>query len=206
MSDIGAKVTGSMTEEPTVTVKVALIGSSMVGKTALMVKYCKGSFTEDYIATLGVQFLERQINVKNTLVNMVIWDIGGQKNFMDMLPVCCEGAHAMIFMFDLSAIQSLTALRDWYKAAFACNNSARCFLVGNKFDLYHELPDQEKAVITTKAKKFAQAIGAPLIYCANTQTMSINIAKLFQIVIGQVFGLKPKIEIVDDPMKPVVIL
>jgi GTP-binding protein of the ras superfamily involved in termination of M-phase len=75
---------------------------------------------------------------------MVIWDIAGQTSFMDMLSVCCEGAHALIFMFDLSAVQSLTALRDWYQATFTCNNFARCFLVGPKFGLYHELPDQEK--------------------------------------------------------------
>lgn len=192
-----------MTAEGTVTVKVALIGSTMVGKTSLMVKYCKGHFTEDYIATLGIQFLERQITVKNTPVNIVIWDIGGQKNFMDMLHICCEGAHAMIFMFDLADIKSLTALRDWYKAAYQSNNTARTFLVGNKFDLYFDMPQQEKEVITQKAKKFAKAIGAPLVYCSNTK--SINIKKLFQIVVGSVFGLTPKIEQVDDPNKPIII-
>ncbi|KAH0790846.1 small GTPase [Histomonas meleagridis] len=192
-----------MSNEGNVTVKIALIGSTMVGKTSLMVKYCKGTFSEDYIATLGVQFLEKTINVKNTPVNLVIWDIGGQKNFMDMLNICCEGAHAMIFMFDLSNVKSLTALRDWYKAAYQCNQTARVFLVGNKFDKYFELPEQERIAITNKAKKFASAIGAPLVYCSNTH--SINVKKLFQIVVGSVFGLNLKVEKVDDPSKPVVI-
>jgi GTP-binding protein of the ras superfamily involved in termination of M-phase len=194
-----------MASEPQVSVKVALIGSSTVGKTTLMVKYCKGTFTEDYIATLGVQFLERHVSVKNTAVNMVIWDIGGQRNFMDMLPVCCDGAHAMVFMFDLTALSSLTALRDWYKAAWDCNKTARVFLVGSKFDRYFELPEAERVVITNKAKKFATAIGASLIYCAVTSDLAINVNKLFQVIIGSVFGLKPKIDIVDDPGKPVVI-
>jgi GTP-binding protein of the ras superfamily involved in termination of M-phase len=188
-----------------ISVKVALIGSSAVGKTTLMVKYCKGSFTEDYIATLGVQFLERQVTVKNTPVTMVIWDIGGQKNFMDMLPVCCDGAHAMIFMFDLTSMSSLTALRDWYKAAWECNKTARVFLVGNKFDKYFELQEEHRIMITNKAKKFAKAIGAPLVYCACTQDMAINVQKLFQIVIGSVFGLKPKIDVCDDHNHPLVI-
>lgn len=189
--------------ESNVQVKVALIGSTMVGKTSLMVKYCKGHFSEDYIATLGVQFLERQVMVKNNSVNIVIWDIGGQKNFMDMLPVCCDGAHAMIFMFDLSQISSLTALKDWYKAAWQCNNTARVFLVGNKFDKYFELPEAERTVITNRAKKFAAAIGAPLVYCSSIK--SINIKKLFQIVIASVFGLKHKVDVCDDPNMPVVI-
>ena len=191
-----------MTTEGAVSVKVALIGSTMVGKTSLMVKYCKGSFSEDYIATLGVQFLERQITIKNNPVNIVIWDIGGQTSFMDMLPVCCDSAHAMIFMFDLSTPSSLNALRDWYKAAWQYNNTARLFLVGTKFDKYFNLQEQEKVVITQRAKKFATAIGATLVYCSSTE--SINVKKLFQIVLGSVFGLKTKIEPVDDPGKPVI--
>ena len=189
--------------EAAITVKIALIGSSMVGKTTLMVKYCKGTFSEDYIATLGVQFLERQITVKNNTVNIVIWDIGGQKSFMDMLPVCCDGAHVMIFMFDLSNPPTLTALRDWYKSAVECNNSARVFLVGNKFDSYFELTHDEQVAITNKAKKFASVIGAPLVYCSNTH--SINVKKLFQLIIAQVFGLEPKIERCEDPGQPVII-
>jgi GTP-binding protein of the ras superfamily involved in termination of M-phase len=194
-----------MLADAAVSVKVALIGSSTVGKTTLMVKYCKGPFTEDYIATLGVQFLERQVVVNNAAVNMVIWDIGGQKTFMEMLPVCCDGAHAMVFMFDLTALSSLTALRDWYKAAWDCNKTARVFLVGNKFDKYFELPEAERAVITSKAKKFASAIGAPLVYCAVTGDLAINVNKLFHVIIGSVFGLKPKLETVDDPNRPVLI-
>lgn len=191
-----------MTTEDSVSVKVALIGSAMVGKTSLMVKYCKGAFSEDYIATLGVQFLEREVVIKGNKVNIVIWDIGGQTNFMDMLPFCCDAAHAMIFMFDLSQPGSLTALRDWYKAAWQCNNTARLFLVGTKFDKYYELSDLEKSQITARAKKMASAIGAPLVYCSSTA--SINIKKLFQIVLGSVFGLKTKVEPCDDPTKPVI--
>ncbi len=187
-----------------VQVKVALIGSSCVGKTTLMVKYCKGALNEPFIATLGVQFLEKTISIKGTPVDIVIWDIGGQKNFMDMLPICCDGAHAMIFMFDLSNIQSLPALRDWYKSAWTCNQNARPFLVGTKFDIYFEKPEDERILITNKAKKFAKAIQAPLIYCSATH--SINIKKLFQIIIGRVFGLNTKIEQCDDPSKPVIIL
>jgi len=133
--------------EGAITVKIALIGSSMVGKTTLMVKYCKGTFSADYIATLGVQFLERSITVKNTPVNIVIWDIGGQKSFMDMLAVCCTDAHVHIFMFDLSNITTLTALRDWYKSALDINPTARVFLVGNKFDVYYDLPENDKKAI-----------------------------------------------------------
>jgi hypothetical protein len=55
-------IVSPMGEEANVTVKVALVGRSMVGRPAVMAKSCKGSFTEDCIASLGLQFLERQIS------------------------------------------------------------------------------------------------------------------------------------------------
>jgi GTP-binding protein of the ras superfamily involved in termination of M-phase len=105
-------------------------------------------------------------------------------------------------MSDPAEIQTLTCLRDLYKAAFACNHSAPCFVVGTKSNLDYGLPGAQKIEMAAKVKKFAQAIEAPLIYCANTETIRIDITKLSQIVIGAVFHLKPKVEIVDDPMKP----
>ena len=40
-----------------------MVGDSQIGKTSLMVKYVEGSFDEDYIQTLGVNFMEKTISV-----------------------------------------------------------------------------------------------------------------------------------------------
>ena len=39
-----------------------IVGDSGVGKTSLMVKYVEGRFDTDYNETIGVQFLEKQLN------------------------------------------------------------------------------------------------------------------------------------------------
>jgi len=39
---------------PSVVIKVGMVGDSQIGKTSLMVKYVEGSFDEDYIQTLGM--------------------------------------------------------------------------------------------------------------------------------------------------------
>jgi len=41
---------------------------SQVGKTTLMVKYVEGRFDEDYIMTLGVNFMEKTVTLRNTEV------------------------------------------------------------------------------------------------------------------------------------------
>ncbi len=41
--------------------QVGLIGDSQIGKTSLMVKYVEGRLDEDYIETLGVNFMVRTV-------------------------------------------------------------------------------------------------------------------------------------------------
>jgi GTP-binding protein of the ras superfamily involved in termination of M-phase len=85
----------------------------------------------------------------------------------------------------------------------AINRDAYVFLVGTKFDKYSALPDDEKKAITARAKQFASMIQAPLIYCSSAR--SINVKKLFQIVIAEVFGIKAPVDETDDPDQPIVI-
>ena len=187
-----------------VTVKIALVSFCEIG-VEIMTKYLQSSFVDDYNETLGIRFIERQITVKNTPVNLVLWTFGKGKNCMDMLKIICEGAHVVMLAFDLADNVSLKSLRDIYKAAYQLNHDAKYFLVGTKFDLYFELPDNEKKSITEYAKKFAEAIEAEaLIYCSEAK--SINIKKLFQLMIGSAFGLTPKCDQIDDYNKPILIL
>ena len=61
-----------------VVVKVGMVGDSQIGKTSLMVKYVEGNFNEDYIQTLGVNFMEKTIALRATDITFSIWDLGGE--------------------------------------------------------------------------------------------------------------------------------
>lgn len=84
-SDLSA-ATSSSTSAPTnnqvnkkkkrVVVKVGMVGDAAIGKTSLMVKYVEGNFNEDYIQTLGVNFMEKSIALRNTDITFSIWDLG----------------------------------------------------------------------------------------------------------------------------------
>jgi len=70
-----------------VVIKVGMVGDSQIGKTSLMVKYVEGSFDEDYIQTLGVNFMEKTITVRRTTITFSIWDLGGQREVCIFLPI-----------------------------------------------------------------------------------------------------------------------
>lgn len=48
-------------EELEVAIKVVVVGNGAVGKSSMIQRYCRGVFTRDYKKTIGVDFLERQI-------------------------------------------------------------------------------------------------------------------------------------------------
>jgi len=134
-------------EKNSVVIKVGMVGDSQIGKTSLMVKYVEGSFDEDYIQTLGedpsylalrfviltswlsgVNFMEKTISVRRTTITFSIWDLGGQREFVNMLPLVCNDAVAILFMFDLSRKSTLNSVKEWYRQARGFNKVHSSFL------------------------------------------------------------------------------
>ncbi|EPZ36545.1 small GTPase [Rozella allomycis CSF55] len=185
----------------TVFVKVGMVGDSQIGKTSLMVKYVEGTFDEDYIQTLGVNFMEKTISIRNTEITFSIWDLGGQKEFINMLPLVCNDAIAILFMFDLSRKSTLNSIKEWYRQARGFNKSAIPFLIGTKYDQFTQLSREEQEDVTMQSRRFAKAMKAPLIFCSSAR--NINVQKIFKIVLSKAFDLKcsiPREETIGAPI------
>jgi len=204
MSSEGGEYTGSQKQEGkknSVVVKVGMVGDSQIGKTSLMVKYVEGTFDEDYIQTLGVNFMEKTISIRGTEITFSIWDLGGQREFVNMLPSVCNDAVVILFMFDFSRKSTLNSIKEWYRQAKGFNKTAIPFLIGTKYDHFANLPAEEQEEITKQARKFAKAMKAPLIFCSTSH--SINVQKIFKIVLSKAFDLNctiPKITKVGEPI------
>lgn len=162
-----------------------------MGKTSLMVKYVQRRFDSDYNETIGVQFLEKELNAAGTKVIMSLWDLGGAKQFTSMLPMVCVDSVAMLFLFDLTREGTLDSVREWYRQVRALNQTCLPFLVGTKFDEFYESSDDtHKAKMIKKARKFSKAMKAPLAFVSSSH--GINVSKLFKLVrCGSALHLRP---------------
>ncbi len=78
---------------------------------------------------------------------------------MNMLPLVCNDAVAVLFMFDLSRKGTLNSVKEWYRQARGFNKvllmwliesfqSAHAFLIGTKYDQFASLPVEEQEEIT----------------------------------------------------------
>jgi Ras-related protein Rab-7A len=57
--------------------KVIILGDSGVGKTSLMNQYVNKRFSSQYKATIGADFLTKDVMIDDRLVTMQIWDTAG---------------------------------------------------------------------------------------------------------------------------------
>ena len=99
-----------------VMIKIGMFGDSQSGKTQFMVKYACDVYDEDYIETLGVNFMEKTVALKNVNVALSIWDTSSTE-FATLTPLVCCDAKVILFVFDLNNKQSLFSVKRWYKAA-----------------------------------------------------------------------------------------
>ncbi|KAA6377676.1 MAG: putative Septum-promoting GTP-binding protein 1 [Streblomastix strix] len=190
-----------MTAEPQISFKIGLVGDPQIGKTSLMVKYVEGTFDDDYILTLGVNFMEKKLNIKDRVVVLNIWDLGGAKEFVTMLPLVCNDAAAILFLFDLTRMPTLTSVKEWYKQAKKFNKGVLPFLIGTKFDLFVSLDEEVKKNTLQKAREYARVMKSPL--CFSSARMSINVKVIFKIVIAKILGLKTAWQEYHDIDQPI---
>lgn len=79
-----------------VLLKVVILGDSGVGKTSLMNQYVNKKFTNQYKATIGADFLTKEVIVDDRVVTMQIWDTAGQERFQSLGVAFYRGADCCV--------------------------------------------------------------------------------------------------------------
>ena len=59
--------------------------------------------------------MEKKLCLKNVDITISIWDLGGQKDYLSLMPLITSDAKCVLFVFDLCSISSLTSIKKWYK-------------------------------------------------------------------------------------------
>ena len=109
-----------------------------MGKTSMINQFIDNKFTEDHLATLGLDFASKKYNIKETgeEVSIKIWDTAGQERFKTLTQAFYRKADGVIISFDVTERQSFKNVENWVESInmHADKNAAR-ILVGNKIDL-----------------------------------------------------------------------
>mmetsp|Transcript_48275 Transcript_48275/g.121540 ORF Transcript_48275/g.121540 Transcript_48275/m.121540 type:complete len:315 (-) Transcript_48275:64-1008(-) len=121
--------------------KVIVVGDLGTGKTSLVSRYVKGTFIRGYRATIGVDFILKEIQWnENTTVKLQLWDIGGQERFTNMTKNYYREATCALVVFDVTREKTFEGLKRWKndidsKVTLPDGSPLPCILLANKCDL-----------------------------------------------------------------------
>ena len=141
------------------------------------------------------------MKLHSTDIVFSLMDLGGQKEFINMLPIAAVGSSVIVFLFDLTRPETLNSIKDWYRQVKGLNDIAIPILVGTKYDLLINLSAEYQEQISTAAIDYANVMDAPLIFCSTAE--SINVQKIFKIALAKIFNLTlvvPEIRDIGDPL------
>ncbi|KAF7548396.1 hypothetical protein G7Z17_g7066 [Cylindrodendrum hubeiense] len=129
-----------MSSRKKVLLKVIILGDSGVGKTSLMNQYVNKKFSASYKATIGADFLTREVLVDGRQVTMQLWDTAGQERFQSLGVAFYRGADCCVLVYDVNNAKSFEALDSW-RDEFLIQASPRdplnfpFVVLGNKIDM-----------------------------------------------------------------------
>ena len=152
--------------------KICLFGSPGVGKTSLILRYIKESFSEDLKKTIGTNFLIKEVEIDNLICRLLIWDIGGQSQFSSLRQVYFKGSQAAIGVYDITSPESLHRILDWVNSIKKSVGSIPMILVGNKIDI-----EKERRIPREDALDLAARLECP--HYEASAKMGDNVEKFF---------------------------
>ena len=138
--------------------KTILVGEGGVGKTSLTIRYSENRFDENMKMTIGVNFASKKVQVNDQNATLMLWDLGGQPRFRDVVSDYFRGARAAVAVYDATRYFSLERLRDWIARVKEIAPSCRFLIVANKVDERHN----GFGVSYDDGLAFAQQYDAPL--------------------------------------------
>jgi small GTP-binding protein len=157
--------------------KVSVGGDEAVGKTSLIRRYCEGKFETSRVATIGVDFQTKVVNLTSGTVKLSIWDMAGQARFEVVRTGMYRGSRTVALVFDLSNPATVEHLPAWHAEAQANAKGTKFLIVGNKLDL---------APARGLGKAFADSIAAP--YVETSAQSGEGVAQMFETLAGLAAG------------------
>jgi len=148
--------------------KITVIGDVGVGKTSLINQFILKKFQKDYVSTIGVNILLKDINIKlkddptKYECQLMFWDVGGQEKFNNVRHMFYKGTNGAIVVYDTTRPATFLKVPDFLQdLEITIQAKVPFILLGNKNDLkdmrHVERENGEKLGATSNAIAFFES-------------------------------------------------
>ena len=134
--------------------KVVLLGDGGVGKSSLIQRFVSNKFDPSMFHTIGVEFLNKDMEVEGDRYTLQIWDTAGQERFKSLRTPFYRGSDCCLLTFAVDDVQSFQNLTMWkkeflYYADVKEPDNFPFIVLGNKIDVSDRkvTPEEAKKVV-----------------------------------------------------------
>jgi small GTP-binding protein len=124
--------------------KICIIGESEVGKNSLICRFVERQFSEEYLATVGVQISRKTLQLQGVNsshqlnIQLLIWSITGHPNFKAIAPTYLRGSSGAVVVADLTRPETIERLAEHIQLFLAINPKGFIIVALNKCDLIEQ--------------------------------------------------------------------
>ncbi|OJA12519.1 hypothetical protein AZE42_07159 [Rhizopogon vesiculosus] len=106
-----------------------------VGKSCLLLRFCDDRWTPLIVATIGIDFKIRTIELDGKHIKLQIWDTSGLERFRTITTAYYRGAMGILLVYDVTNERSFNNIRNWHaNVGQHASEGVNKILIGNKSD------------------------------------------------------------------------
>ena len=171
--------------------KIVVLGDSGVGKTSLMRRYVNDRFSAQYKATIGADFLTKEVDVGNTTITLQIWDTAGQERFQSLGTAFYRGTDGCVIVYSLNDHKSRASVTRWRDEFLITLNSPTpdtfpFVIVGNKRDTIEHNDTDAVAYRTDPFLRHIFAESSGTHYCETSAKTGEGINHVFELLVKSI--------------------
>jgi Ras-related protein Rab-11A len=161
--------------------KIVVVGDSGVGKTNLIKRFITNEFSENFKATIGVEFMSKTYKINKHLFKIEIWDTAGQERYKSITTAYYKGAKGAMIIYDVTNQNSFNNVDKWFnEIKDKASKNINLIMIGNKTDL-----DDKKVVSSEDSLDKAKNFDIPVM--ETSALNASNVKEAFYLILKEMY-------------------
>ena len=176
--------------------KLIFLGDATVGKSCILERFMNDTFTEEYQATIGLDFQSKNVQIDNQDIHLLLYDTTSQEKYRSLFPMYIRDSDIILLVYDVTSKDSFLHFSDWLKIFTdkEIDIKDKIFaVVGNKIDFI-----DTRQVTTEEGENYAKE--HDFIFAEVSAKTGDGIEKLFDVILKEM--LKKKSGYQPQPILP----
>ena len=165
-------------ENTPINIKLAILGKTLVGKSALTYRFICDKFPTEHDTTVEDQY-RINITIDDKKCDLEILDTAGQDDYQTMLDTWIDFGNCYLLVYSIDDLESFNSLKKKYERICQIKNNENfsVVIVGNKCDL----PENERKVQKTEVENYCKSICVE--FMETSALNKINVKEAFTAVV-----------------------